>query len=260
MIVSTADSKLLWSTIEKRAIEKLNKDRDWELVSIEIIDKEIAKVILRHKVWPKSHGDVHGYVVYDVLDESGLGVEQKILQQLSCSIAKHFGKGDRLCSGVRHDFKEGDVVRLLTVCPGEANVRSGDIGMAVGTSTNDPDIIHIKLLAPNQKVIEWAKHYSEIEPVDCIFKQDLRTGMSVELRNGALLHVFKPLSDSAAFDSLLTLDPDQKRMNIPLTEYEDTMKYGGDIPELDIVGVAFPEKTEDVPCIELHKSIWRSDE
>lgn len=77
MIVSTADSKLLWSTIEKRAIEKLNKDRDWELVSIEIIDKEIAKVILRHKVWPKSHGDVHGYVVYDVLDESGLGVEQK---------------------------------------------------------------------------------------------------------------------------------------------------------------------------------------
>lgn len=55
--------KILWDYMEQEARRKFNKNSYWHLIRVEIIDKEIAKVMLEDKGFPVGN-TVEGLIVY----------------------------------------------------------------------------------------------------------------------------------------------------------------------------------------------------
>ena len=56
--------KVLWDYIEQEARKKFDKNEDWKLVMVDIIDDEIARVTLRFKGVVPCDKSVTGLVIY----------------------------------------------------------------------------------------------------------------------------------------------------------------------------------------------------
>lgn len=56
--------KILWDYMEQEARRKFNKNSYWHLIRVEIIDKEIAKVMLKEGQDLLVDNTVEGLIVY----------------------------------------------------------------------------------------------------------------------------------------------------------------------------------------------------